>query len=535
MGTRSGDIQSSPGTPAPAGVRGTLSAAMAAGPCALDQPVTLIGGRRDCPFSLTHPDVSKVHCALVNIGRAFLVVDLCSRMGTYVNQERVQTRVLRPGDQLRVGSVDVVLTIEQEAAPTPEDYAALAQLTPPLSLTDANGTRTVTLNGATIGRRNGCTLSLDDPDISLVHAVVFQAGAVLHVVDLGSRSGTHVNGAGVGLASLKDGDELRIGQHAFEVGLIGAGPVGVTQREQALDALLAQPPGAAPAGVPAGGDLEGWFAALQQRVEQGRQELEGLRTEISAREASLAAQEQDLSEREAALVAYDDELSTRETKVGQQAAEANRLKLAAAATQRKFEQAQAELAAERDSLAAAQDEFAANVADWETEKQQAQAANREQALVLEGRERMLVKREDELSRWQADLDQRGAQLEERQAAIVERENEVMLRAEQVEQLSREVSTQQARMEQQASEISSQLEKVTERDAKIARVRAALKRASQVFSQSESESGSEADAGPTEMPAPLVDQPLFSVASEQAARGDAGKPRRGRPPIPRRDN
>ena len=534
MATPHRDIQSSPGTPAPAGVRGTLSAAIAAQPCALDQPVTLIGGRRDCPFALTHPDVSKVHCAIVNIGRAFLVIDLCSRMGTYVNEERVQTRALRPGDRLRVGSVDVTLTIEQDVAPTPAEYAALAQLAPPLSLTDANGTRTVTLNGATLGRRNGCTLSLDDPDISLVHAVVFQAGTALHVVDLGSRSGTHVNGAGVGLAPLQDGDELRVGRHVFEVGLIGAAPVGATEREQALDALLAQPPGvpdAAPAGVPAAGDLEGWFAALQQRVEQGRRELEGLRAEISEREAALAAQQQELAGREAALVAYDDELSTRETKVNQQAAEANRLKLAAAATQRKFEQECAELAAERDSLAAAQDEFAASVSDWETEKQQEQAANREQALVLEGRERMLVKREDELSRWQAELDQCGAQLEERQAAVVERENEVMLRAEQVEQLAVAVSAQQARMEQQASEISSQLEKVTERDAKIARVRAALKRASQVFSQSESDS----DAEPTAMPAPLVDQPLFSVASDQTAPGEAAPARRGRLPVPRRDN
>jgi hypothetical protein len=51
------------------------------------------------------PSVSRVHLLLQVVGAGWTVEDLGSRNGTYLNGERlVRTRVLRAGDELRVGS-----------------------------------------------------------------------------------------------------------------------------------------------------------------------------------------------------------------------------------------------------------------------------------------------------------------------------------------------------------------------------------------------------------------------------------------------
>ena len=71
--------------------------------------------------SLEHDStVSRVHAVLENFGHAWSVRDLGSRNGTYVNGEKISAeRVLRSGDELRVGNSRLVFWKTRQADEAP--------------------------------------------------------------------------------------------------------------------------------------------------------------------------------------------------------------------------------------------------------------------------------------------------------------------------------------------------------------------------------------------------------------------------------
>ena len=62
-------------------------------------------------FRLDAALVSRVHCRITAAHEALNVEDLASTNGTFVNDQRIDTRVLASGDRLRIGRVE--LTVEQ--------------------------------------------------------------------------------------------------------------------------------------------------------------------------------------------------------------------------------------------------------------------------------------------------------------------------------------------------------------------------------------------------------------------------------------
>ncbi|MGA9767623.1 MAG: HD domain-containing phosphohydrolase [Blastocatellia bacterium] len=70
------------------------------------------------------------------------------------------------------------------------------------------------LNGEVfrIGRYEGNDLAFDNPYISRYHAEITMHGSAYQLRDLGSTSGTFVNGELVKLRNLKDGDQIRLGR-----------------------------------------------------------------------------------------------------------------------------------------------------------------------------------------------------------------------------------------------------------------------------------------------------------------------------------
>ena len=75
-----------------------------------------------------------------------------------------------------------------------------------------------------LGRDEGVELPLPVTGVSRKHArvTVSEKGEV-SVTDLGSRNGTFLNGRRVESASLRDGDELRVGPVVLRLGYIGGG------------------------------------------------------------------------------------------------------------------------------------------------------------------------------------------------------------------------------------------------------------------------------------------------------------------------
>ncbi|HKB39639.1 MAG TPA: SpoIIE family protein phosphatase [Gemmataceae bacterium] len=89
----------------------------------LDQARFLIGREATCDICLPHPNVSRRHAQLQkNDQGVWLLQDLNSLNGTYVNEQRIEQVVLEPGKQIRIGEFRLAL---KGAPPLPEPQAIL--------------------------------------------------------------------------------------------------------------------------------------------------------------------------------------------------------------------------------------------------------------------------------------------------------------------------------------------------------------------------------------------------------------------------
>ncbi|MCX7817955.1 MAG: FHA domain-containing protein [Kiritimatiellae bacterium] len=76
-----------------------------------DRPIT-IGRSPEADLVILDDKVSRLHCGIRLWDGDFVLKDLKSRNGTYVNGQRVETAKLHVGDRIRIGSC--VFTVENE-------------------------------------------------------------------------------------------------------------------------------------------------------------------------------------------------------------------------------------------------------------------------------------------------------------------------------------------------------------------------------------------------------------------------------------
>lgn len=81
---------------------------------------TTIGRLEDNTFQIADPSVSSHHCEIFMRGDDVVVQDLNSTNGSYINGEKITEAVLKPGQTLRLGQVELRLdTGTGPAAPVP--------------------------------------------------------------------------------------------------------------------------------------------------------------------------------------------------------------------------------------------------------------------------------------------------------------------------------------------------------------------------------------------------------------------------------
>jgi pSer/pThr/pTyr-binding forkhead associated (FHA) protein len=78
---------------------------------------TTIGRVEDNTFPIAEPSVSSRHCEVLLRGNEVFVRDLNSTNGTFINNEKIAEGVLKPGQILRLGNVELRLETEAAAAP----------------------------------------------------------------------------------------------------------------------------------------------------------------------------------------------------------------------------------------------------------------------------------------------------------------------------------------------------------------------------------------------------------------------------------
>ncbi len=85
-------------------------------PIVLDKPVLLIGRHPDCDVILKNSGkISRKHCCVALVDNRFVVRDLDSMNGVWVNSERVDHSAnLRMGDELMIGDLPFTLIKHKE-------------------------------------------------------------------------------------------------------------------------------------------------------------------------------------------------------------------------------------------------------------------------------------------------------------------------------------------------------------------------------------------------------------------------------------
>jgi pSer/pThr/pTyr-binding forkhead associated (FHA) protein len=86
-----------------------LNAALAGRSHELNVEKTTIGRVEDNSFQIAEPSVSSHHCEIYVHGSEVVVKDLNSTNGTFINGEKIIEAVLKPGQVLRLGQIEIRL------------------------------------------------------------------------------------------------------------------------------------------------------------------------------------------------------------------------------------------------------------------------------------------------------------------------------------------------------------------------------------------------------------------------------------------
>ncbi len=83
---------------------------------------TTIGRVEDNNFQIAEPSVSSHHCEVLLRGSDVMVRDLNSTNGTFIGAEKVTQSVLKPGQILRLGQVQMRLEADAAGAPPRKQF-----------------------------------------------------------------------------------------------------------------------------------------------------------------------------------------------------------------------------------------------------------------------------------------------------------------------------------------------------------------------------------------------------------------------------
>jgi pSer/pThr/pTyr-binding forkhead associated (FHA) protein len=169
-------------------------------------PVTFRGivlgrdARLGPPFS-SDEFVSRNHVWVRRRGDGVEVTDLGSENGTYVNGIRVRAPArMQDCDVLRIGRIRLKLAAPGEPgrARATQESACVVEPGPHLTIVspEALSGRRFYLSGddLVVGRDPASGIQIDEPHVSWIHAALRRRGQAVYVQDLGSSSGTFVNG-----------------------------------------------------------------------------------------------------------------------------------------------------------------------------------------------------------------------------------------------------------------------------------------------------------------------------------------------------
>ena len=143
---------------------------------------------------------------------------MASRSHVYVNGQQVREADLKDGDEIKVGS----FTFKYVAGPIRRQGTGTPPAAARLDVTGGDFPIPIDQRVMLIGRRSSDDVVLVEESVSTAHAVIFEMDGERYVRDLGSRTGTYVNGVSTHQHKLQPGDVIRIGETDVRYGAVAA-------------------------------------------------------------------------------------------------------------------------------------------------------------------------------------------------------------------------------------------------------------------------------------------------------------------------
>lgn len=211
-----------------------------------------IGRMPENDLVLKDPDVSGRHARITPAGVGFVLEDLRSTNGTYLNGNRISKPApLTPGAMIQLGGVQIQFVSGTKAATQSLRMTSVGlpevEAAPPAMPTDPIwgyleiGDREIPLQmiSPNIGRDAKADVMLEDAAVSYIHAQLVRQGDDSYVRDLGSRNGTFVNGERISTPHrLANGDRIKLGDTVL---VYRSGPTPKQRRGATPQPVISEP------------------------------------------------------------------------------------------------------------------------------------------------------------------------------------------------------------------------------------------------------------------------------------------------------
>jgi putative ABC transport system ATP-binding protein len=176
----------------------------------IEKSETTVGRAPENNIFIDDQEASRFHSVIVIRDDDYLLLDLDSSNGTYVNGSKIKEHTLQDGDHIQIGKTDFLfrlLTPEPEPAPESQTRGRI--------YFEENGSKTVLNIGAGLkfGRSTENNVILRDIAASRFHCLIIPEREGYYIVDLNSTNGTYVNDTRIsGREPLRNGDRIRVGK-----------------------------------------------------------------------------------------------------------------------------------------------------------------------------------------------------------------------------------------------------------------------------------------------------------------------------------
>lgn len=204
-----------------------------------DKPVVRVGRNEDCDIPIDNLGISRYHAEVIHKDGFYLLRDLQSNNGTFVNGRRITTHALNDGDEISIGKFSLVFSgqsfehltdVEKPDGDDDEDFGGMTMQMDQQQLAQLQREKASRIRGYLVLERGGKKENVfleksvflfgktEDSDVRLSGFFTARKLAIIIRDESGFRlmnvanngKGTYVNGKSVDDVRLADNDEILI-------------------------------------------------------------------------------------------------------------------------------------------------------------------------------------------------------------------------------------------------------------------------------------------------------------------------------------